>query len=187
MDLKKATLIFFTIISIFSMIITSGCTAPSENNKDNGDDFTFTILEGSEKNLSDYRGKVVVLDMWATWCAPCQYQMLELKKLYDHYSKNDLQIISIDIDPSETVSQIQDFINQFANYGYNLEWTFGMEKDNLDRYMKEGGIPTLCIFDKQGNLYFRHAGLSFFNQVPSDWPSDQPEPTLLKEKIDELI
>ena len=62
-----------------------------------------------------------------------------------------------------------------------------MEKDSLDGYMKEGGIPTLCIFDQQGNLHFRHVGLSFFNQIPSEWPSDQPEPPLLKEKIDELI
>ena len=191
MNLKKTKLNLLVLILTFLMITISGCTEQPDNNKednkDEGDDFTFTTLEGVEKNLSDYRGKVVVLDMWATWCSPCQYQMLELKKLYDYYSEYDLEILSIDIDTSETVSQIQEFISQFAYYGYNLEWTFGMEKDSLDIYMEEGGIPTLCIFDKQGHLYFRHVGLSYFDEIPSNWPSDQPDPMLLKEKIDVLI
>ena len=190
MNKRNSSLTFLIILSILLIVIFSGCIESSQNNNesnDEGEDFTFTALDGSEKHLSDYRGKVVILDMWAAWCSPCRYQMLELKKAYDYYSKNNLQILSLDIDSSETVAQIQDFIDQFANYGYDLEWTFGMEKDDLDRYMEESAIPTLCIFDQKGTLHFRHAGLSYFNQIPLDWPPDQPEPPLLKEKIDELM
>lgn len=151
-----------------------------------GEDFTFKTLEGKEKKLSDYRGKIVVLDLWATWCNPCQGQMLELRKIYQHYSNDELQILSIDIDSRETIDQIKDFKQQFADYGYSLDWTFGLEKDSLNKYMPEAGIPTLAIFNQQGNLEYRHAGLSYFNEIPENYPTDQPEPPLLKEKIDEL-
>jgi len=165
-------------------------TIDNGSNSDNGgdgEDFTFKTLEGKEKKLSDYRGKIVVLDLWATWCSPCQGQMLELRKIYQHYSKDELQILSIDIDSRETVDQIKDFKQQFAYYGYSLDWTFGLEKDSLDKYMPEAGIPTLAIFNQQGNLKYRHAGLSYFNEIPENYPTDQPEPPLLKEKIDELF
>jgi len=176
-----------TILILLSIL--SGCTSSEEetNNPDTGDDFSFTALDNAEKYLSDYRGKIVLVDMWATWCSPCQYQMLELKKTYDYYGKDTVQILSIDIDTRESIDMINQFKQEFANYDYDLEWTFGLVKDSLDAYMQEGAIPTLAIFDQQGNLAYRHAGLSYFDQIPSNYPADQPQPPLLKEQIDSLL
>ncbi len=175
------------IIAISGIYASTLSDQPSENNNsevDKGDDFAFTALDGSEMHLSDYRGKIVILDMWATWCSPCQYQMLDLKKAYDNYSRNELEILSINIDSSENVQQIQNFINQFAQYGYELNWIFGMEDDSLDKYMPSGSIPTLCMFDQKGNLYFSHAGFSPYSEIPEGFPEDT---VTLAQKIEELI
>jgi len=187
-------IVIFVIIGIYFVyteivnINNDGLSDDKTNNgHDVGEDFTFTTLEGKEKKLSNYRGKVVVLDLWATWCEPCQTQMLELRKIYQYYDMTELQILSVDVGIGETASQIIDFKQQFANYGYSLDWTFGLEKDNLDEYMPESGIPTLVIFDQQGNLKYRHVGFSFFNEIPDNFPANQPKPPLLKEKIDELL
>ena len=60
--------LFVVLILIFSFLFLSGCLDPPEN--DVGEEFVFLDLDGSEIRLSSYRGKVVILDMWATWCNP---------------------------------------------------------------------------------------------------------------------
>lgn len=180
----SAVIVITAISGIYASTLSD---QPSENNNpevDKGDNFAFTALDDSVKHLSDYRGKIVILDMWATWCSPCQYQMLDLKKAYDNYSRNELEILSINIDSREDVQQIRDFIDQFAQYGYELNWVFGMEDDDLDGYMPSGSIPTLCIFDQKGNLYFSHAGFSPYSEIPEGFPEDT---VTLVQKIEELL
>lgn len=171
------------IIIIILVLPLSGCIETTND----GEDFVFTLLDGTERHLSDYRGKVVILDMWATWCTPCQLQMIELKKVYENYSRNDLEILSIDIEQSESASLIQSFIEEFKNQlGIELNWIFGMDNGSIWRkYMTgQGAIPTLYIFDQKGNVTFTHEGVSVFSEIPPGWPDDIVK---LKPKIDELL
>jgi thiol-disulfide isomerase/thioredoxin len=168
----KKTLLFFILCSLVLFLFISGCT--EEKTLPTGDDFSFTTLTGETKHLSDYRGTVVILDMWATWCTPCQYQMLELRKIYQNYSRDDVEILSIDIDQRETGQQIQSFLDQFRQYGYELTWVFGEDDGTVwDAYkVGDGGIPALCIFSRNGTLSFSHEGLAVYNEIPQEFPDD---------------
>ena len=173
------------VIIILLLACLSGCDEPSNNNG-TGNDFEFTKLDGSKGHLSDYRGKIVILDLWATWCGPCQTQMTELKKIYENYSRNDLEILSIDIETSETSQQVQDFIEWFKNqYDIELDWIFGMDDGSIwQEYIINGYIPTLYIFDQDGKIKFRDEGVAVYLEIPQGWPTDT---TILGPKIDALL
>lgn len=115
--------------------------------------------------------------------------MVELIKVYDYYDENTLEILSINIDENENWDDVFNFKQQFLYYyGYSLDWTFGMEIDNnLENYMPDGGIPTICIFDRYGNHIVNKSGIAFYDEIPDGFPSNLPKPLLLKEEIDKII
>lgn len=180
--MKKKAIIVIILISLFSYL--SGCI--NSNESDEGEEFVFYSLDGRNINLSDYRGKVVILDMWATWCNPCHAVMPELKKIYDYYSRDKLEIMSVDIDKRESVQLIQSFIEWFEDqYDTELNWIFGQDDGSIsEKYMNESAIPTLAVFDQKGRLYYRKAGVHAFKEIPSGFPEDTPT---LAPILDELI
>jgi len=179
-----------SLVALFILLLSilSGCLQSLKTNSDSngGEDFTFTALDNTEKHLSDYRGKVVILDMWATWCGPCRLQMIELNKIYENYSRNDLEIISIDVDSSENVQLVQSYRDWFVQYyGIELDWIFGKDDGSIsEKYMRGGQIPTLAIFDQNGRLYLSEVGICVYLEIPPGLPENT---TVLAPIIDRLI
>lgn len=173
------------LLAVVTLPLLTGCLESS------GRDFSFTALDGSTVHLRDYRGKIVILDLMATWCTPCKYQMQELKKIDDAYSDQEVVILSVDIDTRETAQQLRQYKQDFAaTYGYPLEWTFGLDDGSIweeYKYTAPGsdgpGIPMIYIFDQSGNVHFRHTGLAVYDKVPPGWPSNAQK---LAPVIDEL-
>ncbi|KYK23139.1 hypothetical protein AYK21_03090 [Thermoplasmatales archaeon SG8-52-2] len=180
--MKKAFII--SLIIILSISFLSGCLDSSESIE--GEEFVFTNLDGAQVSLSSYRGKVVILDMWATWCGPCHAVMPELEKIYNDYSRDQLEIMSVDIDPRESVAVIEDFIDSFENQNnIELSWIFGRDDGSIsEKYMNESAIPTLAVFDQQGRLHYRKAGVHVYNEIPEGFPENTPK---LAPILNELI
>jgi thiol-disulfide isomerase/thioredoxin len=157
--MKKLWLLFVTFL-VSALPILSGCT---EEKNTTGDDFTFTTLDGETKHLSDFYGKVVVLDCMAVNCQPCMYEMVELKKVSENYSHDEVVILSIDVWVSngETSSMVREMIAAFQSQaGLTLDWTFGLDDSQgtiEQRYAKDG-VPSLYIYNKNGNIYYSHVG-----------------------------
>ena len=116
--------------------------------------FSLTDIDGNPVSLGSLRGKVVVLDLFATWCGPCQSQMAELSEVRARYSASDVVILSIDVDTRETASQAREFK---ADYG--ATWAFAMDTDGVGDKYGATAIPTLAIVDRAGKLAYRNQGL----------------------------
>jgi thiol-disulfide isomerase/thioredoxin len=195
--IKKKRNIVIIISLIFILSILSGCIG-SENNinsSNGGEDFAFTTLNGNEKHLSDYHGKIVILDLMGVNCPPCQIEMFELKEVSKNYNHNDVAIISVDVYTGypyyETADTVKSLINAFRQQvDIELDWIFSVDSDGTigQKYIINGSVPSLYIFDQEGKIYFRHAGATMYDKVlpswPSSWPTDGPK---LKPIIDELL
>lgn len=116
--------------------------------------FSLVDLDGNVVSLQSLRGKVVVLDLFATWCVPCQSQMTELGQVREHYSPSDMVILSIDVDTGETASQVREFKSD-----YGATWAFARDTDGVGERYGATAIPTLAIIDRAGNLAYRDQGV----------------------------
>jgi thiol-disulfide isomerase/thioredoxin len=114
------------------------------------DEGELKLLDGSTTRLVDKRGKVVLLNMWATWCGPCRAEMPTLVKMQDEHRDKGLEVIGLNTD-DETVEQINEFAEKMK-LNYTLVWVDTDYQANLVKISKFGGIPQSFIIDREGNL-----------------------------------
>jgi thiol-disulfide isomerase/thioredoxin len=129
-------------------------TAKSDMIIDAAPNFTLYTLDGGEVKLSDYLGKVVILDFWATWCAPCRKGIPDLISIQNEY-KDDLVVIGISLDQPATQDQLVPFIE---SYGINYLIVLGNIEVSA-AYGNIQAIPTSFIIDQEGNIINKHIGL----------------------------
>ncbi|MCJ7552529.1 MAG: TlpA family protein disulfide reductase [Ignavibacteriaceae bacterium] len=117
-------------------------------------DFTLKTLDGKNVKLSDYKGKVVIIDFWATWCPPCRKGVPDLVDIQKEY-KDNLVIIGISLDQQNTLKDLAPFIK---NYGINYPVVLGTQQVVTD-YGNIRSIPTSFVIDQSGNIVDTHVGL----------------------------
>jgi len=124
-----------------------------ENSADMAPNFTLTSTDGKDIQLSDYRGKVVIVDFWATWCPPCRKGIPDLIDIQKEF-KNDVVVIGISLD-SDTKSDVIPFMKQ---YGINYPIVYGTN-DVVMHYGSINAIPTSFVINKKGKIIDKHVGL----------------------------
>lgn len=129
-------------------------TAKSNLGDNSAPDFTLYTLDGEEVRLSDYLGKVVIIDFWATWCAPCRKGIPDLVSIQNEF-KDDLVVIGISLDQPSTQDQLIPFIEHF---GINYPVVLG-NIEVSDAYGNIQAIPTSFIIDQEGYIINKHIGL----------------------------
>jgi cytochrome c biogenesis protein CcmG/thiol:disulfide interchange protein DsbE len=118
--------------------------------------FTLKDLDGRDVTLSAYKGKVILLDFWATWCGPCKIEIPFFIDLYTKYRSQGLQVVGFAVD--EPVATVKEYAEQMKmNYpilvGQNRE-------DVIEAFGPMVGLPTTIIIDRQGRICRSHAGLT---------------------------
>jgi peroxiredoxin len=115
-------------------------------------DFTLPTPDGQQVSLMQYRGKVVFLNFWATWCIPCREEMPALERLHQTYQAQDLAIISIDL--KESADQVKAF---FAKH--NLSFPALLDQDgSVFRDYLVAGMPTTYLIGRDGTMLARGVG-----------------------------
>lgn len=115
--------------------------------------FELTTPEGKKVKLSDYKGKIVVIDFWATWCPPCRKGIPDLISLKKQYKDQGLEVIGISLD--EEKEKVTPFMKQ---YGINYPVVYG-DMNVVQSYGNISSIPTSFVIDKNGNIVASYVGL----------------------------
>ncbi|MCJ7538746.1 MAG: TlpA family protein disulfide reductase [Desulfobacterales bacterium] len=165
---KSMTLFFVISISLAGFILLQG--KDSFFNLSNkvrlkpglpAPNFTFPGLEGKTVSLTDYKGKVVFLNIWATWCPPCREEMPSMERLYQKLKGEDFIILAVSIDASGAEA-----VTPFAR-NYKLSFPVLLDNKGKSQILFETtGIPESFIIDKEGVIAQIIIG-------PRDW--DSPE------------
>ena len=132
-------------------------------------DFRLDRLNSKKVELREFRGKVVLLNFWATWCGPCKEEMPSMEALYQLYKEKDFTLVAISVD-YEGVRPVKEFIEKQR---YTFPVLLDPNSETLDPFGVKG-IPTTFVIDKKGRIVGRVVG-------PKDWK--KPEVLSLLDKL----
>ncbi|MBN2408568.1 MAG: TlpA family protein disulfide reductase [Candidatus Aminicenantes bacterium] len=120
-------------------------------------DFTLTDLSGKTIKLSDYKGKVLFLNFWATWCPPCRAEIPDFVEAYAQEKANGLEILGISLDTNGKAG-VAAFVEKYKiNYPVILESRRNTER-LINDYQPGQYIPTTIIIDKSGRIRHKEVG-----------------------------
>ena len=127
-----------------------------------------TVNSADIINLSDYRGKVVILDFWATWCPPCRKGIPDLIELKNDYKNSEVEVIGISLDSfTRGGATKNDVIPFIKDYGINYPIVIG-DQEVAQQYGGINSIPTSFVIDKEGYIVSYYQGLIEKSQYQND-------------------
>ena len=132
----------------------SDLTCPAGAKKANLD-FTVADMNGQKVSLASFKGKVIVLDFWATWCPPCKAEIPGFVELQQAYGEKGLQVVGVSVD--DTPDKLKPFAEEFK---MNYPVLVGLDRDDLqDAYGPMWGIPTTFVISRDGRICRKNSGL----------------------------
>jgi thiol-disulfide isomerase/thioredoxin len=118
-------------------------------------DFTLTDMNGKPVKLSDYKGKVILLDFWATWCGPCRIEIPHFVELQKEYGPKGLVVLGFSVD--DTVDRLKPFANEFK---MNYPVLVGLGREDVqDAFGPIWGMPTTLLISRDGRICRKNTGI----------------------------
>ncbi len=164
--MKKSLSVLLAILTFAA----SGCKPrpsvnPSATNHPPAPAFSLTDINGQKLDLAAFRGKVVLLDFWATWCAPCRTEIPHFIDMQNRYGAQGLQIVGISLDDSDKPVK-----KYYAEQKMNYPVAVGDDK-LAEAYGGVLGLPVAFIIDREGRIIAKHTGetdIAVFEKEISD-------------------
>lgn len=124
--------------------------------------FSLTDISGKKLNLEDYKGKVVMLDFWATWCGPCRIEIPDFVQFQERYGSEGLVVIGISVDDGP--DPVVDFYKEFK-----MNYPVALGDDRLaELYGGVLGLPTTFLIGRDGRIYRKHVGATDPAQIEQE-------------------
>ena len=151
------------VIAMVLAVVAAGFVISSTSCTQSGKQIAISAMPVSTTSLStsleDYRGKVVILNFWATWCGPCRVEIPDFVKLQDKYRSQGFEIVGVSMDKVWPRGGGADSVAPFMK-SYNINYTVLMVNDTsaLAGYTIPQGIPTTYVLDRQGRIVKTYLG-----------------------------
>jgi thiol-disulfide isomerase/thioredoxin len=147
-EMKNLRIIILSFILTFSAFILKA-QGPTPNITDDRLDFTVAGIKGDSIKLSSLKGKVLILDFWASWCKPCRYSNKDLTKLYSKYKAKGLEILSVSLD-----DEMKEWKKAVAKD--KIKWLQGVDPAAFDGMSaikwQVDAIPSTFLVNKDGDV-----------------------------------
>jgi thiol-disulfide isomerase/thioredoxin len=117
-------------------------------------DFTLSTLDEQKITLSNLKGKVILLDFWATWCGPCRESIPHLIQVYKTYRENGFEMIGISLDKGDA-TVVRNFVKSM-----DIPYPIVMATEEVTRNYRVTSIPTTFFIDKEGKIRERITGFN---------------------------
>ena len=145
-----------------STIATQACPADAKPANLN---FTLKDLNNADVKLTAFKGKVILLDFWATWCGPCKVEIPWFIEFQNKYGQNGLQVVGVSVD--DTLPKLKPYVAQMK---MNYPVLQGLDHEEIqDAYGPLLGIPVTVLISRDAKICLKHAGLhskdAFDNQI----------------------
>jgi peroxiredoxin len=161
------------LLSCISILAAAGC---SQEQPDYGKapEFTLPDINGGTVSLSDFKGKVVIIQFWTTWCPGCIKEIPGLIDLYDRYREQGLEVIGIALD-QEGARVVSPFVEK-----NNVDYTILLGNRAVsDSYKTKGLIPTAFVVDRTGQIRRKYVGYrkkSVFEKIVNTLLTESTQP-----------
>ncbi|TAL70893.1 MAG: TlpA family protein disulfide reductase [Bacteroidetes bacterium] len=169
----KKSIIIILIIILFGKLNQLSVLAEDNDIKvgNSAPDFSGVTIDGREMKLSEFKGRVILLDFWASWCAPCQKELPYLMQLFDDNDDKNFMIIAVNID--KKIEQAQKFLDKLKEKAhFPIIWD---SKSVIPALYKIESMPTTIFIDKTGVIRYIHTGFTDSSKE------------ILKQELEELL
>jgi len=154
---KRVTLALSLAVVFVALVFMTNTVAAAEGKA--APDFLLKDLGGKDITLDDYKGKVVFLNFWATWCPPCRQEIPGFVEAYEKYKDDGLVILGVAVSDRE---------NSVKSYVEKSKMTYPVAMGDskiIKDYDPGNAIPSTIIIDRDGNIFHKHVGFMDQSQV----------------------
>jgi thiol-disulfide isomerase/thioredoxin len=154
---KRIVVLFIVVIALLA-----GCTDRGGKSDSVASDFSLKDMSGKTVRLSDYKGKVVLLEFWATWCPPCRASVPGLEKLHKAYKDKGLVLLAVSMDEGGW-DEVQSYVKESG-----ITYTVLKGTEDVATKYQVRSIPMMLVLNKEGKITKRYLGMGSDEDLETD-------------------